>query len=96
MATAREAADFAARILAEGAPEKAADAFQSALNSWNRAVEDFPALALMIDRDIGNEVLAIPEDEADPLGPADAGAVHAHAGVPPRHVLEHSKAQMIV
>lgn len=58
VATAREAADFADSTLAGGDPEKAAEAYQSALNSWNRALQDFPALALMINRNIGNEMVA--------------------------------------
>ena len=65
---------------ADGKTEKAIDGYKSAMDSWAKAMEKFRALALMIDRGIGNEMLATIESYAAAL--AKDGQV-----VPPDYVL---------
>jgi len=77
VAKAREANEYAAEALDKGETQKALDAYQSALDAWNGAVNEYRALALMIDRGIGNEMLSTIEsfaaasDKAGKAIPAD-------------------------
>lgn len=64
---AREAFEYAAVAFADGETEKAIDGYKSAMDSWSKAMEKFRALALMIDRGIGNEMLATIESYAAAL-----------------------------
>ncbi len=64
---ARDASQFAAEALATGETEKAFESFQTGMNAWSQALGKFRALALMIDRDMGNEILDSVEDYAAAL-----------------------------
>jgi len=55
---AREAIEFAEAAAADGDPAEAADAYESAMKAWGRALYDFPALKLMASHEIGGEMLA--------------------------------------
>ena len=64
---AREASAYAAEALANGETQKAIDAYQSAMESWDQALRKYRALALMIDRGIGGEVMSTVENFASAL-----------------------------
>ncbi len=58
VAKAREADQYAEGLLAKGDTEKAVEAYKSAVDSWAEGLRQYRALPLMIDRGIGNEMLA--------------------------------------
>jgi hypothetical protein len=64
---AREAALYAAEALAKGETEKAISGYESALEAWAGVLREYRALALMIDRGVGNEILAAIESYAAAL-----------------------------
>jgi hypothetical protein len=64
---AREADRYAAEALAKGDTQKAVSGYESAVAAWFEALRAYRALALMIDREIGNEILATVEGYAAAL-----------------------------
>ncbi len=80
VAKAREADRFAAESLAKGDTEKAISGYESAVTAWFEGLKAFRALTLMIDRGIGNEILATVEGYAAAL--AKAGKT-----IPPEYAL---------
>ena len=67
VAKAREARQYAAKALEGGQTQNAIDGYKTAMDSWFAAMREYRALALMIDRGIGNEILSTVEDYASAL-----------------------------
>ncbi|MHB8903256.1 MAG: hypothetical protein ACYC6Y_31225 [Thermoguttaceae bacterium] len=64
---AQGAGAYAAEALAKGEAQKAVTSYESAMTAWFEAVKKHRALALMIDRGIGEEMLACVEGYAAAL-----------------------------